>query len=136
MVLATASQDTIRHDLKSLAGGYVEAKRLTYGQKIHRKSMSTMKMVSAGKSDDFEGEMKLANEEATLYDFQHCIVEHNLEEELPVAAVSGPEGPDSPNMRKLDMSNIQDIRKLDPRVGEEIETFLNEINNYDEDEGN
>ena len=125
---ATANvQETIRLDLKSLPGGYVEAKRLTYGEKIQRRAMTAGLKIQGGKkkTDDFMGEMQLITEESTIFDFAHCIVDHNLykddDEQVP-----------------FDLTKKTDVRMLDPRIGEEIDNWLSEINNFeDEDtEGN
>jgi hypothetical protein len=139
MVIATASAETIHKDLKSLPGGWVEARRLTYGEKLQRRAMvSGMKIKmqdrKSKKNDDMEGEMNLVNEAASLFDFQKCIMDHNLEAEItgPIGDVNSDE-PVS-NTRKLDLTTAADIKKLDPRAGEEIDTWLSEINNFDEDE--
>lgn len=125
---ATANvQETIRLELKSLPGGYVEAKRLTYGEKIQRRAMTAGLKIQGGKkkTDDFMGEMQLITEESTIFDFAHCIVDHNLykddDEQVP-----------------FDLTKKTDVRMLDPRIGEEIDNWLSEINNFeDEDtEGN
>lgn len=119
------SQETERYDLKTLPGegedqGYIVARRLTYGEKLQRRAMvSKMKIESERGKKDFQGEMQLVNEQATVFDFQKCIVDHNLEDE---------------NGNKLDFSRLADIRKLDPRVGEEIDTHLSEMNNFEEDD--
>lgn len=115
------NQDTVRKELKSLPEGYVVLRRLSYGEKLERREMvSGMKVRGGGKSKDFEGELKMVNERATLFDFQRCIVEHNLEKD------------DDGTL--LDFQKIQDIKLLDPRVGEEIDGLLSELNNFEEDE--
>jgi hypothetical protein len=85
--------------------------------------VSGLRVESKGKGakSDFAGEMKLITEESTLFDFVHCILDHNLEDE---------------NGNKLNLTNKADIARLDPRIGEEIDTFLGELNNFEEDEGN
>jgi hypothetical protein len=126
MVIATAnSSDTEKLDLKSLPGGFVVAKRLTYGQKLQRRQMVSGLKVEAGKGKDFAGEMNMVSEKATVFDFQHCIVEHNLGKLKP-----GTEDEEIP----IDFGNVQDVRALDPRVGEEIDNFLSELNNFEESE--
>jgi len=127
LAISNAS-DTVRRDLKTLEGGFVEARRLTYGEKLQRRAMvSGMKFQSQRGKKDFEGEMQLVNEHATIFDFKNCIINHNLEK-------PGADG----EPVKMDLTNVADIRLLDPRVGEEIDTFLGELNNFDEDddEGN
>jgi len=136
MVVATSNNaETIRKDLKTLPGGYVVLRRLSWGEKLQRRAMvSGMKVRGGNKSKDFEGEMNLVNEAATMFDFQRCIVEHNLEAEIqgPMGVVEGDEPPEK--TRPLDFSKAADIKLLDPRVGEEIDDLLSEINNFDEDE--
>jgi len=127
------STETTRHELKTIEGGFIEAKRLTYGEKLQRRAMvSGMKLTGDRKSKDFQGEMNLVNEQATVFDFQRCIVSHNLTKPNPASPED--EATDLP----LDFSKIADIRLLDPRAGEEIDTFLSELNNFEEedDEGN
>jgi hypothetical protein len=110
-------QETERHELKTLNEGYVVLRRLSYGEKLHRRAMvSNMKISSNTKSSDFAGEMQLVNEAATRFDFQTCIVEHNLEDE---------------NGTVLDFKKLSDIQKLDPRIGEEIDTLINDMNNFE-----
>lgn len=128
MPKATANlQETFRHELKTLPksdtdeAGFVVVRRLTYGEKIQRRAMTGSMKVNASKGQkDFAGEMQLINEKATVFDFQHCIVDHNLTKD--------DEG------TPLDFRQLMDIRSLDPRVGEEIDNILNELNNFDEDD--
>lgn len=112
------NQETFRHDLKSLPEGFVVARRLTYGEKLQRRAMVSGLKIQGSKNSDFAGEMNLVNEQATLFDFQRCITEHNLEKD--------------DNGTLLDFSNMQDIRALDPRIGEEIDDFLSELNNFED----
>jgi len=129
MPKASASlTETERHELKTCPGGYVVARRLSYGEKLTRRAMvSSMKIESGGKNKkkDFAGEMNLVNEQATLFDFQKCIVDHNLFK-------------DDEETDKFNLARLDDIRQLDPRIGEEIDDFLSELNNFEDDdeEGN
>lgn len=118
------TDDTTRFELKSLTGGFVVLRRLTYGQKLKRRAMtSSMVMRSERGKRSLEGEMQLINEAASAFDFQHCVVDHNLED------VSG---------RKLQLGNKEDLAKLDPRIGEEIEELMDKLNNFESEaeEGN
>ena len=121
MVRATVdTEEIIHHDLKSLPEGFVKIKRLSYGAKLHRRAMvSKMTIQGGGKKSDFAGEMSLINEAATQYDFANCIVDHNL---------------DDAEGRKLNFKSVQDITSLDPRVGEEIDKYINELNNFEEED--
>lgn len=112
---------TEKFELKSLPEGFIVARRLTYGEKLERRAMVSGMKVEAGRGKDFAGEMQLMNERATLFDFQKCITEHNLEDE---------------NGTLLNLARVEDIKKLDPRIGEEIEGILGDLNNFEADEGN
>jgi hypothetical protein len=98
---------------------------------LERRAMTSNMKVEAGKnSKDFAGEMQLVNEQATLYDFQRCIVDHNLTKPSPTDPDN--EAADVP----IVFTSPADIRSLDPRVGEEIDTILGDLNNFEADEGN
>ena len=112
---------TEKFELKSLEEGFIIVRRLTYGEKLERRAMVSGMKVETGKGKDFAGEMQLMNEKATIFDFQKCIVEHNLEDE---------------NGNTLNLSSPVDVRRLDPRIGEEIENILGDLNNFEVDEGN
>jgi hypothetical protein len=116
------TSETSRFDLKTCEGGYVEVRRLSYGEKLQRRAMvSGMKVQAEKGKKDFQGEMNLVNEQATLFDFSRCIIGHNLEDENGVL---------------LDFNKGLDVKRLDPRVGEEIDEILGNLNNYEDDEGN
>jgi hypothetical protein len=110
-----------RRELKTLPEGFVTIRRLTYGQKLERRAMSsTATAETQGRSNkSMKMQMQMINERATLFDFTHCIVDHNLE---------GDDG------RKLNLTNFDDIKMLDPRIGDEIEKLLDEVNNFEEDD--
>ena len=119
---ALAIANTEHKDLKSLPGGFVVIKRMTYGQKLERQGMIRIQFgMSRQRQSDVKGEMEMANKIATQFEFKNCIVDHNLTDE---------------NDNKLDLSNPVVIDNLDPRVGEEINTLISEINNFEEDSGN
>lgn len=125
MPVATVSKDTEKHPLKTLEGGFVVLKRMSYGQKLSRQAMiSDMKMT--GTKKEFAATLNLANEKVTKWEFGVCVVDHNLEEKVNDA------------VRKLDLKKPEDIDKLDPRVGEEIASFIGKMNNFEEEaeEGN
>src|SRR3954466_13065752 len=90
-----------RFDLKTLPEGYVELRRLSYGQKLERRAMSSVAQAEGGgRGKNFKMTMARINEQATIFDFTHCIVDHNLEDDNGV---------------KMDLSNVINIRRLDPR---------------------
>lgn len=124
MPRATAVADVVHVELKTCPEGWVDLKRMTYGQKLQRRQLlSSMEIRSERGKKGFEGTLQMINEEATRLEFQWCIVDHNLEDE------SG---------RKLNLTNVKDIQRLDPKIGEEIETEMGKLNNFegDDEEGN
>lgn len=128
MPVGTVSQTTERKELKSLPpvagedGGYVVLKKLSYGQILLRRDMSS-KMIMEQRarrkgrnadSDDVQKvEMELMQEVTRLYEFANCIVEHNITD-----AAGQP----------LDFSKQVHIKALSPQVGQEIETYIDEMN--------
>jgi hypothetical protein len=108
-----------RHDLKTLPEGFVVLKRLTYGQKLERKAMASIAQAETGRGQNMKMQIAMVNEQAQLYDFTHCVVDHNLE---------GDDG------NKLNFADINAIRSLDPRIGEEIERLMDKMNNFEEDD--
>lgn len=122
MPRATIDLSTIKHyDLNTCPGGFVELRHMSYGEKLQRQQLALKMQMTSGKGKDFEGEMQLANAEVTQFEFSKCIVDHNLEDE------SG---------RKLNLTNVLDINKLHPQIGEEIDTYISEMNNYEVEQGN
>lgn len=131
MPIATASQEGTTEQLKSLEGGVVILKRLTYGQKLRRletASRMTLDMNRRNK-DSVKGEMEMLQYAATLFDFQRCIVDHNLEK------LSDPNDPNSTPV-KLNFAHETDFVALDPKVGEEISRLIDKMNNFEDQEGN
>jgi hypothetical protein len=115
------TDDTVKKELKTCPDGFVILRRLSFGEKLSRRAMVSSMRVETGRGKDFSGEMQLVNEKATAFDFQKCIVEHNLEDA---------------HGNMLDFRNSVHIQMLDPRIGEEIDTYISELNNFDEeDEG-
>lgn len=122
MVIAvTDVNETSEHDLKSLAGAHVTLRRLTYGQMVERRAMMKLSIDASGrgKNRDFKGEMAMASKEIQRFEFKNAIVDHNLEKSDGV---------------KLDLGSSVDFEILDPRVGQEIESLIQEMNNFDEDD--
>jgi hypothetical protein len=113
------TEEVFRYDLKTLPpDGFVVLRRLSYGQVLERRSMMKLEVATrGGKTKGLEGELALADRAYTLFDFKHCIVEHNCENE------SG---------GLLNLGNPNDLVRLDPKVGQEIETLLSELNDLDE----
>lgn len=117
---------TERFELKSLPpDGYVVLRKMTYGQKLTRQQ-NAMKMqmeMQRGRKGNAKANMEMLTLQSTIYDFQNCVVEHNLTDEAG-----------SP----LNLNDQFDVSRLDPRVGEEISSYIDDMNNFEpeDDKGN
>lgn len=118
MPRAVVDVTPIHHDLKSLPEGYVELRRMTYGDWLHRSDISLLMQVemeeqkSKGKARGRTADMKLQNQAVTIYEFSRCIVSHNLTDE---------------NDKPLDFKNRRTLEILDPRIGNEIGELIDEM---------
>jgi hypothetical protein len=116
MPKAVASQEGFRYDLKSLPEGFVVLRRLNYGEMIRRRELGADISMSRENKADFT-----FNQTAVaLYEFKHSVIDHNLEDE---------------ESHKLNFDNAADVVKLDPRVAQEIERRIDELNKPEEDLG-
>jgi hypothetical protein len=120
-IATTASTETVRKDLKTCPpDGYVVIRRQTYGEKLNN-SESTMKLTAgAKKSSGLEGEVALVNKAVTIWQFANLIVDHNLEHQAP-----------NGDLRLLNFKQISDIQLLRGDIGEEIATYIDELNNFE-----
>lgn len=116
---------TERKDLETLPpdpetgeeGGFVELRHMSYGEYLKRRDMiSNMSFKGEGKNT--EAFMKMANEEVARYEFNTCIVDHNLQDE---------------NGNNLDFRTARAFQMLNPRVGEEISNYIDEMNKWEKD---
>lgn len=123
MPVATVSPDDVpdRKELKTCPpDGFILIKRLTFGQKQHRRSLSSKLSMKAAKGKkDVETTIDAFNEASENYDFATCIVDHNLTDNLG---------------RKLDFKNPMDVKLLKGPVGEEISQYMDDLNNFEVDE--
>lgn len=113
--------ETQRFDLKTCPEGYVTLRRLSYGQKLQRQAMAGRMKFTASGGKDFEGEMALAQEQVSLFEFANCIVDHNLTDE---------------DDKPLDFKNPLHVKMIEGRIGEEIDSYISKMNNFEEDQGN
>jgi hypothetical protein len=113
-----------RYDLKSAPpDGFVMLRPLPYGMKLTRRDKaSKMKMqTETGKgrrNTTSEIELETLNEWAVAHDFAYCVGEHNLTDK---------------NGTLLNFTNPMTLKTLNPKVGSEIEKYIDELNE-DEDE--
>jgi hypothetical protein len=138
MPIATGlGDDRKRFDLQSLPEGYVVIRRMTYGEKMMRKSfLSKAKINSDGggsradrrskSASAFSAELDLMNEQVTQFEFANCILDHNL------TYLSNPNDPSTET--KLDFRIPGHVKMLDGRVGEEIDELIEDYNSFEVDE--
>jgi len=123
MPKATVSQETTRKNLRSVEGGYVDLKPLSYSQMLERRdnAFRTSQTIPTGKNQrnvaqkfDLESAQRWTRE----FEFKHCIVDHNLTDDQD---------------NKLDFGNPMTFSILDPKVAQEIETYIDEMNQEDDE---
>jgi hypothetical protein len=111
--------ETRRLELKSLPEGFVELRRMSYGQKLARQEQAVKTSVEQKKGQtNSKMNLDMLQHASTVFDFRACIVDHNLEDEKG---------------QKLNLTQVSAIDSLDPRVGEEIATEINDMNNFEPD---
>jgi hypothetical protein len=120
MPVAVVHEEPEHFDLKTCPpDGYVKIKRLDYGEKLaRRKFMSKMEM-EGSKGKSVKTTFDIFNESAELYDMAHAVVEHNLTDK---------------DGRPLVFTNPDDVRKIAGIIAEEIGTYIDKVNNFEEDE--
>jgi hypothetical protein len=123
MPVAVVTEDQHRFELKSLEGAYIVVREMSYGEKIMRSGMTgAMKLLKDNKKSDYVGELSMETQKITLWDFANLIVEHNLQDK---------------DGRDLNFKLEADVRKLSSKIGEEVGTRIDEVNNFEDiDEGN
>ena len=110
MPKATVSQDTVKKELKSLPEGFVTLRPLPFGLLLQRRDNASNLSMKGG-TDNVD--INLMQRWSRQFEFQHCIVDHNLEDE---------------NGSKLDFGNDMTFDALDPKIGQEIEKYIDELN--------
>lgn len=108
--------ETEKYDLKSCPGGFVVLKRLSYGEKLHRQTIA-MDVSATGSGKQAKMSMQSMHQKVAAFEFSRCIVEHNLEDQ---------------NGGLLDFKKPQDVERLHPQIGEEIDTLLGKLNNWED----
>lgn len=120
MPVATRKIETVRHDLKTLEGGYVELRQLSYDEMLERRDGATQILMERGIRGDDNQQMnvKVLNRWSNQFSFPRCIADHNLTDE---------------NGAALDFSKPEHVfRILDPKVGAEIESLIDKLNQEDD----
>lgn len=109
--------------LKSLPGAMVVLRRMSYDAYLARRDMMTSIKLAAQKKqvegEEFAGELKMMNHQVAIFDFKECVVEHNLEDA---------------DGNTLDLTKRSTFKRLDPRVGQEIDELISKMNEPLEDD--
>lgn len=113
--------DTERFDLRTCTGGFVELRKMNYGEMLKRRGMAGEMVYksSATSRKEMEATLKLANAEVIKFEFRNCIVDHNLTDDNDVA---------------LDFRSVETLNKLDPKIGEEISKLIDDMNQLPDEE--
>lgn len=135
VAVATTMIRSERKELKSAPGGFVIARRMTYGEKLMRGEMSGKMRILSNKVDkDAVGEMNMLQKSVQLWEFSNLIIEHNLEHQIHTGDPVCYKGECACPTRTLNFKNTGDVELLDGRVGEEIQMFLDSLNNFEEED--
>jgi hypothetical protein len=123
MPKATVTTDTQHFELKSLEGAYVDVRALSYGEKKAREDIASRMYAESLERNGTRPEnnrlfIDTMARQSVLYDFQRCIIDHNLEDDRG---------------NKLNFNNDGTLDILDPRVGSELEKILSMLNGDDAD---
>lgn len=114
MPRATVIDSTEKFELTTLPDAYVVVRRMTYGEKLNRQD-AMMDVAAGGKGDEMK--INIMAKKVALQDFANLIVEHNLtdDKDLP-----------------LNFKNPNDVMKLDPRIGDEVGSFIDRVNSFED----
>lgn len=104
---------TVRKDLKSCPGGFVLLRKLNNGERLHRKDIASNVQASGENEDEMSASIGINMSGVSQYEFQHSIVEHNLEDE---------------NGKTLNFHNKRDFDNLDGNIADEIDDYINKLN--------
>lgn len=124
MPIATITERTKHIDLRTCEGGYVVIKRMSHGEKLHRRSMTKMSVNAKRGKKDVQAEIDMMQKNVALWEFANLILEHNLETYIK------PDDPES-GTRLLNFKNPADVELLDGKIGEEIDAAISDFNNFE-----
>jgi hypothetical protein len=127
MPIGTVSLQPIRRDLKSLPpDGFVMLRQLPYWDVLERRdgaSKASMESVKRKPGQSREDTTKLSIETfqtwERAYIFKNCIVDHNITDDKGVL---------------LDFTKPQTLKMLNPKIGMEIERYIDELNSEDDED--
>lgn len=119
LVNATVPTDATRYDLKSVSGAWVSLRPLPYGMLIERRDKaSRMSMETSNRrNDNSKLDIDMMQHQSRIFEFQNCLIDHNLSDDQG---------------NKLNFSNPSTLNLLDPKVGQEIERLIDDLNQLEE----
>jgi hypothetical protein len=123
MPRATVSTETIRKELRSLPGAFVELRQLSWAEMMKRRDIASRMYADVSTKqgtatqETIRQYMEVVNVAIMEFEFKNCIVDHNLEDD---------------NGNLLDFSNPMALSILNPKVGSEIDRYIEELNQEDE----
>jgi hypothetical protein len=110
---------TVRKELKTLEQGYVVLRRMSYGDILQRRAMQMQMTMALDNKKNASMDVQMDDGRVSQFEFSKCIVEHNLTDDRD---------------RLLNLSDPVVFRSLDPQIGQEIEGFIEELNNWEKAE--
>lgn len=121
MPRATVSSEPVRFNLKTAPpDGFVVLKKMSWGEWLTRRDMGMhMAMEAGGRKSASKIDIDVVQAQVTRYEFQKCVVDHNLTDEQDVA---------------LKLGNQKDFERLDPQIANEIEGLIKNLHEWEEDE--
>ena len=123
MPRATVSTETFHKELKSLPGGFVELRQLSWAEMMKRRDIASRMYADVSTKqggatqETIRQYMEVVNVAIMEFEFKNCIVDHNLEDD---------------DGNKLDFSNPMALQILNPKIGSEIDRYIEELNQEDE----
>ena len=124
MPRATVSTDTVRKELRTCPGGFVELRQLSYAEMMTRRDIASRMYADVSTDqanmkaqDTIRQYMEVVNVAIMEFEFKNCIVDHNLEDDQG---------------NKLDFANPMALRILNPKIGSEIDRYIEAMNQEDE----
>lgn len=122
MPVATRQTETTRRELTSCPGGFIVLRQLSYDEMLERRDggIKILMEQSPGRNVDSKTSMQIANRWSNQFTFPRCIVDHNLTDVNGVGL----------DFSKPDLT----FKHLDPKVGAEIERYIDELNQEEESE--
>lgn len=120
MPKATLSMAPVRHNLKHCPEGWVDLRRMSFGELLASQDMAYQVSVKASEAtgkDDPEVGMDMSQARVHEYQFKTCIVDHNLEDEQG---------------HKLNFAQAATVHMLDPLIGQEISKQIDQMHRLDQ----